>query len=402
MLMYPVVQKINLTLPLQFAVDRVADDPLVVTANHRLHRDAVEGRGFKGGHVLRSHEREVKRARDRRGREGEEIDELELLLEFLLVEHAEPLLLVDHHQAEVFELHVLRDEPVRADHDIDASFAQPLHGLALLSGRAEPAQHGHVHRIIGHPLAEGLVMLLGQHRGRREHGDLLAVHHRLERGADRHLRLAEADIAADEPVHRALGFHVGLGRGDRGKLVGGFLVQKRVFKLLLPFVVRREREAGARFPLGMDGEQLGGIIKNRALGGEPGLRPAPVAEFAQRGRSLPDAHVARDEERLLQRDVKPRRVCKFDCQHFLVFFASLEFLQAEIPADAVFEMHDEVALVHLTEVDLRPAGLVAHAPQREPAGAGVAIAAEQFGIGEHRDFCRREGEAARNDADGER
>ena len=113
---------------------------------------------------------------------------------------------------------------MRADDDIHASFAQFLHRLVLFGLRAEPAQHLHAHRVIGHPLAESMVMLLRQHGGRREHRHLLAAHHRLEGGADRHLRLAEPDVAADQPVHRPLAFHVGLGRRDGGKLIRRLLI----------------------------------------------------------------------------------------------------------------------------------------------------------------------------------
>ena len=56
--------------------------------------------------------------------------------------------------------------------------------------------------ILGHPLAEGAVVLLGQDGRRHQHGDLLAVVDRLERGADGDLGLAVADVAADEAVHR--------------------------------------------------------------------------------------------------------------------------------------------------------------------------------------------------------
>ena len=45
-------------------------------------------------------------------------------------------------------------------------------------------------------------MLLGEQRRRHEHRDLLAVGERDERRAQRDLGLAEADVAADEAVHR--------------------------------------------------------------------------------------------------------------------------------------------------------------------------------------------------------
>src|SRR5258705_5232479 len=44
--------------------------------------------------------------------------------------------------------------------------------------------------------------LLREHRRRHQHGDLSARHHDREGGAHRDLGLAEADVAADETVHR--------------------------------------------------------------------------------------------------------------------------------------------------------------------------------------------------------
>ena len=56
--------------------------------------------------------------------------------------------------------------------------------------------------IIGHALAEGVEMLLGQDGGGNQHGDLFAGQRGFERGADGDLGFAVADIAANEPVHR--------------------------------------------------------------------------------------------------------------------------------------------------------------------------------------------------------
>jgi hypothetical protein len=66
-------------------------------------------------------------------------------------------------------------------------------------------------------------MLLGQQRGRAQDRDLLAVGHGDEGGAHGDLGLAEADVAADQAIHRLAGFHV-LDHGiDRGLLVGRLL-----------------------------------------------------------------------------------------------------------------------------------------------------------------------------------
>ena len=92
---------------------------------------------------------------------------------------------------------------MRADDDIDAPVAQALERLALLGRRAKAGEHLDGDRVVRHALAEVVVVLLREHGGRHEDGDLLAAHHRLERGADRDLGFAEADVAADEPIHRA-------------------------------------------------------------------------------------------------------------------------------------------------------------------------------------------------------
>ncbi len=158
---------------------------------------------------------EVKRARNRRGREGEDVDELEELLEFLLVQDAEALLFVDHDQAEILENDVARDETMGADDDVDAAVAELFQHLALLGMGAEAAQHFDPHRVVEHALTERLKVLLREDGRGGEDRDLFAFHDGLEGGANRHLRFAEPDIAADEAIHRARLFHVAFGLGDR-------------------------------------------------------------------------------------------------------------------------------------------------------------------------------------------
>ena len=57
-------------------------------------------------------------------------------------------------------------------------------------------------RQAGEAFGERAEMLARQQRRRHHHGDLRAGHRGDEGGAQRHLGLAEADIAADQPVHR--------------------------------------------------------------------------------------------------------------------------------------------------------------------------------------------------------
>ena len=116
---------------------------------------------------------------------------------------AEPLLLVDDDQAEVLELDLGVEQPVGADHDVDGAVARGPSTTSFASASVWNRLSGlHVDREAGVPLGERLHVLLHEQRRRHEHGDLLAVLHRLERGAHGDLGLAVADVAADQPVHR--------------------------------------------------------------------------------------------------------------------------------------------------------------------------------------------------------
>ena len=74
--------------------------------------------------------------------------------------------------------------------------------------------------------------------------DLLAVHGRDESRAQRHFGLAEADIAADEAIHRTSGFEIADHGIDRGLLIVGFLIGKAGAE----FVENAGRDARASAP----------------------------------------------------------------------------------------------------------------------------------------------------------
>ena len=187
------------------------------------------------------------------------------LLDALLVLHAEALLLVDDEQAEVLELHVVRQQAVRADHDVDLARSRRRATTAFCSfGGEEARQHLDPHRVVREALAERLAVLVGEQRGRHEHRDLLAVLHRLERGAHRDLGLAVADVAAHQAVHRDRPLHVGLHVVDRLQLVGRLLERERLLDLVLPRRVGREGVAGRGEPLPVEHDELLGDLAHRA------------------------------------------------------------------------------------------------------------------------------------------
>ena len=173
--------------------------------------------------------------------------------------------------------------------------------LLLLLGE-EPAQHLDPHRVAREPLPERLTVLVRQQGRGREHDDLLAVLHRLERRPHRDLGLAVPDVAADQPVHRHRLLHVGLHVGDGLELVGRLLVREGVLHLALPRRVGREREAGRGEALTVEDHQLGRDLLHRAADLAAGLLPLGAAHLAERRRV--SAGVPPDRADLIRRHVE--------------------------------------------------------------------------------------------------
>ena len=370
---HAVVQEEHLAPALNLAPNRVADDAVVVVLHERLDGQAVLRRRRDGAHVPRAGEREIQRARDGRGREREHIHVGPHQLELLLVHHPEALLLINHHKAKVLERHVTLHEPVRADDNVHRARLQLLHDVQLLLLRAIAREQLDAHRVVRHAFAEGVVMLLRQHGRRHEDGHLLAAHHALERGADGHLRLAEAHVAAHEAVHGLGDFQVMLRLADGAKLVGRFLVEKGTFKLALPRRVRPKRMARLRGALGLNLEQVRRDIPHRALGLLLGLLPTFPTEGVQRRTQLARAHILADEMRLGDGDVELGRLAVgigrgvFEDETLLAgswgwglgsgVWGGLaprrgEHLQPLKSSDAVLEMHDVIAFFQLAEINV--------------------------------------------------
>jgi len=86
-----------------------------------LDGESILRRGLDYRHVANADEGHVQRTRNRRRRHGQDVDPLAHLLDAFLVRDTEPLFFVDNEQAEVLEVHVLGQQPVRADDDVEAS-----------------------------------------------------------------------------------------------------------------------------------------------------------------------------------------------------------------------------------------------------------------------------------------
>ena len=186
---------------------------------------------------------------------------------------AKPLLLIDDAQPQVLKFDVLLHQPVGADDDVDLAAAQLLQHLLLLARGAKAREDIHLDRESLHPVAEGLIVLPGQDGGRHQDGALLAVHHALEGRADGNLGLAEADVAAQQAVHRHRALHVGLDLLDAAQLVVGLVVGEAPLKVVLPVGVLPEGVALGGLALGVELNQLVGHVLDRLFDPGAGLGP---------------------------------------------------------------------------------------------------------------------------------
>ena len=104
----------------------------------------------------------------------------------------------------------------------------------------------------------------------------------LEGGADGHLGLAEAHVAADQAVHGLGALHVPLGVGDGRQLVGGLLEEEGILQGPLQGRVGREGEARAGPGARRRARCSSAAMARMALRARPlTLQPAARAQLGQ-------------------------------------------------------------------------------------------------------------------------
>ena len=238
-----VVQIEHLSSSAQLAANRLMDDGVVMLEDVGLHRMAVEGGFLDDRHIAYAAHRHVQGTGDGGRGQGEDVDVFAHLLEVLLLRYAEALFLVDYREPEVAEFYVLLYEAVCADDHVDIAVPELLEDLLLLSRRAEPRQQLYADRVAVKAAQHRLIVLPREDCGGAEQSALLAVRHALEGGTQSYLCLAEADVSAQQSVHRDGSLHILLDLLAAAELVVGLLIREAGFKVVLPLVVAREGEA---------------------------------------------------------------------------------------------------------------------------------------------------------------
>ncbi len=128
--------------------------------------------------------------------------------------HAEAVLLVDHRQRQVLELHAGLDQRVSADDDVDAAILQPGEDLfSFLPGDAAGEQANSwtalAPRHFSQETAQSLVVLLGQDLGGSHQRRLGARGYRQGHRRRRDDGLARSHVTLQQPVHRLARAQIG-------------------------------------------------------------------------------------------------------------------------------------------------------------------------------------------------
>src|SRR6266850_673204 len=345
-----IVNEEDLPFSRQFRLDCALDQLFLKGRDNRLNREAVARRRFDEGHITKADEGHVQGARNRRRGKRQRVDILAHLFQSFFVSDAEALFFIHDEEAEVGEFHVFRKQPMRADDHVHLAGFQIREDFLLLRGAAKTAEHFDVRAEGRESLLEGFEVLEGEYRGRRQKRDLFVIREGFERRAHGHFRLAVADVAAEQPVHRLGALHIALDVADGGDLVVSFLEFESVLELALKIAVRRKRKSRRRFALRVESEQLIGHVFDRFARARFARIPGGAAEFIQRRMRTLEHTVVLDQIHSLQRDIKPRVVGVFEEHELAAMPVGFDQAKPFELTDAVVHVHDEIAGLQLGEV----------------------------------------------------
>ncbi len=213
-----------------------------------------------------------------------------------------------------------------------------------------------------------------------------------------HFGLAEADIAANQAIHRFAGAHVVDHGLDGQRLIDRFLKAETIGEGVVINILEVEGVAFAGSAGGVEREQFGGGIV-RLLGGLAlGLFPLAGAERVQRGAIRVGTGIARDNVQLRHRHEELGLVGVMQFEEFLFAEAEIHPDQPAVTADAVAFVHDRVADLEFGEV-FQPVVEGGFLLGFAPGTAGCA--GEEFGFGDESELVQRKAGLQRADAEGE-
>ena len=245
-------------------------------------------------------------------------------------------------QPEALEVDRLAEQRVRADDDIDGAVGQALLRLGERRGADEARRLRDANGQALEAVGEGLVVLARQQRRRHDDGHLQPVHGGDEGGAQRHLGLAEADVAADEAVHRTAGGQIAEHRLDARILVLGLLVGEAGDELVIGAFRRGNRRRLLELAQGGDLDQLGSDLAQPLLEARLARLPGDAAQLVELRVGFIGA-VARQQLDVLHRQEQLVAAGVVQLQAVVRGLENGDGLETGEAADAVVGVHDEIA-----------------------------------------------------------
>ena len=221
-----------------------------------------------------------------------------------------------------------------------SAFSQALLHLTAFSRADHARELANVDREPGEALAEVLGMLTRQERGRGDDRGLLAVDRRCEGGAQRDLGLAEANVAAHQPVHRPAGGQVVEGRLNRAFLVGRLVVGKAGAKLVVQALGDDKTRRRVGHALGRDADEFARHLAHTLLQAGLARLPACAAKLVEFARLRA---VARQKFEIFDRQEQTVAAGIMDLEAVVRRARRLDCLQSDEAPDAVVDMHDKIA-----------------------------------------------------------
>ena len=295
------------------------------------------------GDVAQPSQRHVQRARDRRSGQREDVNLGPHLAQQLLLSDSEALLLVDDDEAKVRRHDIARQHSMRAKQQLDLTLTKRCDCRLGLLRAAHPRHRLDADRQVPQAVAEGGAMLLSQDRRRREHQHLLARLNHADGGTQRHLSLAEADVAADQAIHRTLLGEIVHHLLNRPRLIVRLGVRKALLNALEQLARLGVRHARHGLPLRIEDEQLAGHLPHRRPCPRLQLQPRLATELRQLRLATVGANVARQLANLLVRQIQAVLTTKRKIEVVTGHATDRARLEALKPTNPVVLMHDDVA-----------------------------------------------------------
>ena len=242
------------------------------------------------------------------------------------------------------ELDFLIKQLVRADNQVDHATLQLVEDFFLFGCGLIARDQLNLDRIAREALHRGQVVLTGEHGGGHQNGGLFACKHAFHDCTQGNLGLTEANVTAQQAIHRARGFHIALDFFNAAQLIVGLVVGEGLLELALPDIVVREGEALEASTLSVELDESGGQFLGGCLGTRAGALPVRTAQLVEPYFfRLAAADVLGNEVERGGGDVQKIGAREGDFDEVTRCAVDHHAFHADVPANAVMLMHHEVA-----------------------------------------------------------